>query len=63
MNIWLIVSLLIAIGLVVGNILLLKMSAKMKFEKTESKPGDKIIASDSTDDQSDNEQRQDANKP
>ncbi|MDO6712281.1 DUF2897 family protein [Aliiglaciecola sp. 2_MG-2023] len=40
MNIWLIVTLLIALGLVVGNILLLKMSAKMTFEKTKAKPED-----------------------
>lgn len=33
MNTWLIVSLLVALGIIVGNIMLLKYSAKMKFEK------------------------------
>lgn len=33
MNTWLIISLLVALGIIVGNIMLLKYSAKMKFEK------------------------------
>ncbi|MEP4891890.1 MAG: DUF2897 family protein [Aliiglaciecola sp.] len=45
MNFWLIVTLLIALGLIVGNILLLKMSAKMSFEKTKTKPEDEILKS------------------
>lgn len=33
MNTWLLISLLLALGIIVGNIMLLKYSAKMKFEK------------------------------
>ena len=33
MNTWLLISLILALGLIVGNIMLLKYSAKMKFEK------------------------------
>ncbi|WJG07984.1 DUF2897 family protein [Aliiglaciecola sp. LCG003] len=47
MNIWLIVTLLIVIGLVVGNILMLKNSANMKMEKTKLDPklAEKVAAS------------------
>ena len=63
MNIWLIVTLLIALGLVVGNILLLKMSDKMTFEKTEAKPEDEVHPSHSNEKERSSTVRENTNKP
>lgn len=61
MNTWLVVSLLVALGIIVGNIMLLKYSAKMKFEKpkdssqnSQALPQSKDAAEDKKEDSSKN---------
>lgn len=48
MNTWLIISIIAALGLIVGNIMLLKYSAKMKFEKPRSET-EKTVTANTTD--------------
>ncbi|GAA0859421.1 DUF2897 family protein [Aliiglaciecola litoralis] len=42
MNTWLVLGLLLALGIIVGNIMLLKYSANMKFGKSSTKKDDAL---------------------
>jgi hypothetical protein len=51
MNTWLVLGLLLALGIIVGNMMLLKYSAKMKFGKPQDLNSDTQINDQKPDEQ------------